>query len=323
MVNRSLAKKYFLESWPLLVAMGLAVFFFCWFRVWIVGELDSGQFRQIIELLPKDWRKFSPVDFEWLVSYLGRTSLCLDEPLLILIVIGWGVVRGSDVVAGELNRGSMEMLLAQPLPRYQIYWSHACCTWLGLVLLSLIAWLAMSFGIFTTSVVETTYPTIWIPFLEAGIPLRFLQPKVETIAMVTVVNPNMFLPGVIQLLGLGFFFAGLSSMFSAIDRYRWRTLGVVAAFYFINAGLKLLGLSSEKWNWLQHLSVFGFFSPAGAIERASGDLSSIFSLFTRNDSGQITGTGSLTDCLIMFGLGLLFYILGGRFFERRDLPAPV
>jgi ABC-2 type transport system permease protein len=323
MIHRSLVKKYFLEAWPLLLAIALAVFLFCWFRVWIVGELDSGQFRQIIELLPKDWRKFSPVDFEWLISYLGRTSLCLDEPLLILLVIGWGIVRGSDVVSGELNRGSMEMLLSQPLSRPQVYWTHAFCTVLGLICLTLIAWLAMAVGIFTTSVEETTYPTLWIPFLNAGIPLRFLQPKVETIAMITAVNPTMFLPGVIQLLGLGYFFAGLSAMCSASDRYRWRTLGIVAAFYFVNAGLKILGLSSEKWNWVQHLSVFGFFSPAGAIERASGDLSTVFHLLARNGTGEITGTGSLTACLMMFGLGSLFYLLGSRIFSRRDLPAPV
>lgn len=322
-MSSAIAKKYFLESWPLLVAMMLAVFLFCWFRVWIVGELDSGQFRQIIDLLPKDWRKFSPVDFEWLVSYLGRTSLCLDEPLLILIVIGWGIVRGSDVVAGELNRGSMEMLLSQPISRRQVYSTHAVCTVVGLVGLTLTAWLAMSLGIWTTSVDETTYPTIWVPFLEAGVPLRFLQPKVETIAMITEVNPISFLPGVVQLFGLGFFFAGLTSMLSAMDRYRWRTLGLVAAFYFINAGLKLLGLSSEKWNWVANLSIFGFFSPAGAIERASKDWNSIFYLFSTNAEGAIKGSGTLADCLIMFGLGTMFYLIGLRIFDRRDLPAPV
>lgn len=319
----AIAKKYFLESWPLLAAMMLAVFLFCWFRVWIVGELDSGQFRQIIDLLPKDWRKFSPVDFDWLISYLGRTSLCLDEPLLILIVIGWGIVRGSDVVAGELNRGSMEMLLSQPISRRQVYVTHAVCTVAGLVCLCLTAWFAMSLGIWTTSVDETTYPTLWLPFLETGIPLRFLPPKVETIAMITEVNPIAFLPGVIQLLGLGFFFAGLTSMLSAMDRYRWRTLGLVAAFYFINAGLKLLGLSSEKWSWVTNISIFGFFSPAGAIERASKDWTSVFHLSSTNAEGMIKGSGNLAECVIMFGLGAIFFAIGLRIFERRDLPAPV
>jgi ABC-2 type transport system permease protein len=69
-VTQPLWKKYFAESILLLAALGIAVVAFGWFRVWIVGELDTAQFRQIIDLLPKDWGKFATVDFDWLVSYL-------------------------------------------------------------------------------------------------------------------------------------------------------------------------------------------------------------------------------------------------------------
>jgi len=58
----------------LLLAIGVGLFAFGWFRVTLVCELDTGKFRQIIDLLPSDWRKFASVDFDWMVSYLGRTS---------------------------------------------------------------------------------------------------------------------------------------------------------------------------------------------------------------------------------------------------------
>jgi ABC-2 type transport system permease protein len=296
---------------------------FCWFRVWIVGELDSSQFRQIVDLLPKDWRKFSTVDFDWLVSYLGRTALCLDEPLLCLLVIGWSVVRGSDVVSGELNRGSMELLLAQPISRRQVYVTHAICTLVGLGLLVALTWLAMSLGIWTTSVTETTYPTIWIPILNSAVPLRFLAPKVETIAMATEVNVLLFLPGIFKLFCVGAFFGGVAAFFSAWDRYRWRTLGIVAGIYFASSGIRMLGLASEKLSWLVYCNIFGFYAPAKSIEAAARDLSSVFAIWQRNLEGTITGTGTLLDCSVMLSLGLLFYVLGMRHFERRDLPAPV
>lgn len=322
-MSKALIKKYISEACLLWIAMALGVSIFCWFRVWIVGELDSAQFRQIIDLLPKDWRKFSTVDFDWLVSYLGRTSLCLDEPMLSMLVIGWVMVRGSDVVSGELNRGSMEMLLAQPISRSSVYCSHAVCTLIGLFLLVVLTWLAMSVGIWTTSVTETTYPTILLPIWQAPIPLRFLEPGVETIPMGNEVNPILFLPGIFKLFYLGLFFGGLAAFCSALDRYRWRTLGVVAAFYFVNAGIKLLSMASEKLSWLKYFNVFSFFSPANSIESASADWQTLFLWFERDAQGAIHGTGMLLDTLVLCGLGLLFYYLGFVRFQRRDLPAPV
>ena len=58
-----LVKKYLNESLLLFIGIGLGVFIFSWFRVWVVGELDTAQFRQIIDLLPKNWRQFASVDF--------------------------------------------------------------------------------------------------------------------------------------------------------------------------------------------------------------------------------------------------------------------
>lgn len=322
-MKRALVKKFIAESWLLWISLALGVILFCWFRVWIVGELDSSQFRQIVDLLPKDWRKFSTVDFDWLVSYLGRTAMALDEPLLCLLVIGWSIVRGSDVVSGELNRGSMELLLAQPISRQQIYYTHMVCTLIGLGLLVVLTWLSMSLGIWTTSVTETTYPTIWIPFLNSSVPLRFLAPKVQTVAMVTEVDIRLFLPGIFKLFCAGLFFGGLSAFVSACDRYRWRTLGIVAGVYFASSGIRMLGLASEKLSWLVYCNIFGYYVPSKSIEAASRDLSSILAIWQRNSEGNIVGTGTLLDCAVMVSTGLLFYFFGARRFERRDLPAPV
>ena len=191
-MSRVLGRKYLAESWLMLLAIAFGVVLFCWFRVWIVGELDTAQFRQIIDLLPKDWRKFASVDFDWLVSYLGRTSLTLDEPMLVMFITGWAMVRGSDVVSGELSRGTMEMLLSQPVSRRNVYMTHAFWTMLLLLLLILLAWASMSLGIWTTSVEESTYPEIRIPIIDYRIPLSFLAPQTQTIAMASEVNPFLF-----------------------------------------------------------------------------------------------------------------------------------
>ena len=322
-MNRALRKKYLTESCLLWVALAMGVFSFCWFRVWVVGELDTAQFRQIIDLLPKDWRKFSPVDFDWLVSYLGRTSLTLDEPMLVMLVTGWAMIRGSDVVSGELSRGSMELLLSQPISRRAFYISHALWTLALLWILVGLAWLGMSLGIWFTSVTETSFRELKIPLVDYRIPLRFLAARSETIAMASVVNPLSFLPGVVNLFCLGVMFGGLAACCSACDRYRWRTLGIVAGFYFANAGLKLLGMASEKFHWIVNFSVFGLYSPAAAIERAQNDIGSIWGIWKTNAAGEIIAGGTMLNCGLLLGLGIAFYVAGAVVFERRDLPAPV
>ena len=127
-VNFALLRKYINESTLLFIGLVLGVLSFCYFRVRVVGKLDTAQFQQIMDLLPKDWRKFSSVDFDWLVSYLGRTSFTLDEPMLVLLISAWAIVRGSDVVSGELGRGTMEMFLAQPISRTRVFLHHAAYT---------------------------------------------------------------------------------------------------------------------------------------------------------------------------------------------------
>lgn len=322
-MSRPLRNKYLAESWLMFGALALGTVLFCWFRVWIVGELDTSQFRQIIDLLPKDWRKFASVDFDWLVSYLGRTSLTLDEPMLVMFVTGWAMIRGSDVVSGEISRGTMEMLLAQPVSRRQVFLSHATWTTMFLVALVLLAWLGMAVGIWTTSVEESTYPEIRIPIIDYRIPLSFLRPQQQTIAMASEVNPMLFIPGLVNLFCLAFFFGGFAAFCSACDRYRWRTLGIVIAFYFANAGLKLLGMASEKLNWVVNISVFGFYSPASSIEQYQRDSSSPWWLMEYDPAGQVVGLGTLSNCLVLITGGALLYWLGCQVFHKRDVPAPV
>lgn len=322
-MNGPLNRKYWSEGWLLFVACAIGVVSFCWFRTWVVGELDTSQFRQIIDLLPKDWRKFATVDFDWLVSYLGRTALALDEPMLVMFISGWVLVRGSDVVSGELGRGTMEMLLAQPVSRRRIFLNHAFWTLVGLTVLMLLCWLAMAIGIWTSSVEESTYRELRVPIIDYRIPLTFLPPQIERIQMSDEVNPLMFVPGIVNLWFLGWFLAGFAAMLSAFDRFRWRTLGLVAAFYFSNAGMKILGMSSKKLAWVEQLSIFGFYSPASVVQRTQADPFSLLHFFKYNAEGQIHGTALLGSAIVLFTAGLICYFIGLRRFETRDLPAPM
>ena len=319
-IDRALRRKYFSESWLLWSAIAIGVSIFCWVRVRVVAEFDTSQFRQIVDLLPKDWRKFSSVDFDWLVSYLGRTALTLDEPMLLMLICSWVIVRGSDVVSGELGRGTMEMLLAQPVSRMKVWWTHAWWTFVGMIGLVALTWFFMSAGIWTTSVEETTYMELNLGVTQ--IPLTFAEPVTETIAMSSKVNPMLFLPGIVNLFSLCFFLGGFSAWCSSMDRFRWRTLGIVAAFYFLQGGMKVLAMASESLSWIRFLSVFGYYGPANSIEAAQKSVWNCFSLFKVGIQGQLMPAPLLNN-LLLLSLGALFYVWGSRIFKKRDLPAPI
>ena len=331
-MKNPLWKKYFSESWLLLLAIGIGLFAFGWFRVTLVCELDTGKFRQIIDLVPSDWRKFASVDFDWIVSYLGRTSTGFDEPMMITLLAGWAIVRGSDVVSGELSRGTMEMLLAQPVCRREVYLRHAKYTVLGLLVLSLMLWLGMSVGVWTASVKESTYPAIYLPTVDfeaqkvdfenmVEFPLQFLEPKEEVNRLANYVNPLMFFPGVLNVFCISVFFAGFAAMCSAFDRYRWRSLGVLAAFFFINASMKVIGKGSERFAWVENCCIFGFYHPAGSIERFQAMPQTAFWLFRYHSDGSIDSLGLMPNCLLPLLLAAILYWIGLRYFEQRDLPA--
>ena len=113
-MNRALWKKAFSESKWLLVFCALGLFLFCLLRVWLVSRVEMSRFAEIIGQLWDDIEQFSTVPLAHLLTYPGRVAVVFNEPMVVLIVTVWAVARGSDVVSGEVGRGTMEMLLAQP-----------------------------------------------------------------------------------------------------------------------------------------------------------------------------------------------------------------
>ena len=108
----------------------------------------------------KGWReicrrliqRLSPVPLDRLVSYPGLISFTYEEPLAYLIMAVWTVSRGSDCVSGEIGRGTMEMLLAQPISRLRYQTSHTFVTVLGIVVLATAAHAGTYVGIQTAKI---------------------------------------------------------------------------------------------------------------------------------------------------------------------------
>ncbi|MBB3208660.1 ABC-2 type transport system permease protein [Rhodopirellula rubra] len=320
-IDRMMVRKNIGQSSLLFVFLAIALFAFGWVRVWVVKLLDMGQFQTIIEQF-RDYEKFAPVSFDALFTYTGRVGMTFDEPMVILCTVIWCVARGSDVVSGELGRGTMEMLLSQPISRARFLLSHALVSSVGLLLLCLLLWAGMTVGIETTTLTETVPPpSMRVPFLGFELPLTNDEPVEISFPMRERVDTETYTASVFHLFAFGFFLLGISTCFSSFDRYRWRTIGAVMTVYVIQLVMFGLGKAAESLAWLQSLSFFNCYRPqkmTGLVR--DGDLWSPWSLSTPITEGMYPPL--YYPGLLLF-FGVVLYIIAIVRFQQRDLPAPL
>src|SRR5207248_10193635 len=62
------------------------------------------------------------------------------HPLMQTIFCIWAVGRAAGAIAGEMDRGTMELLLAQPVPRWRLILAHLCVDVLTIPVLCLSLW---------------------------------------------------------------------------------------------------------------------------------------------------------------------------------------
>lgn len=320
-VDRMMIRKNVGQSSLLWIFLGIAMFAFGWVRVWVVKLLDMGKFQNVVEQF-RDYERFAPVPFDALFTYSGRVGMTFDEPIVILCTVIWCVARGSDVVSGELGRGTLEMLLSQPISRTRFLLSHALVSVVGLLALCLLLWAGMTVGIETTTVTETIEPpSIQVPMLGWELPLSSDPPTSISFVLGERVSPAMYSASVFNLFAFGFFLLAMSSCFSSLDRYRWRTIGAVMTLYVIQLVMYGLGKAAESLEWLQSWAFFRCYQPQKmtALVR-DGTLGSPWSFTQPIEPGWYP---PLFYPGLLFVLGIACYLIAIIRFHRRDLPAPL
>lgn len=321
MIDRVLVRKYVDQSKLLFVSCAAALFAFAWVRVWVVSLLDMGQFQTILDQF-REFEKFAPIEFDALLTYSGRVAMTFDEPMVILCTVIWCVARGSDVVSGELGRGTLEMLLSQPIRRRTLLWSHAAVSVVGLAMLCLAVWIGIGVGVELTTVEETvSVPSVRLPWLNIDIPLASGQPQKRDVPLSELVSAQQYAAPTFHLFAFGFFVLGLSTMLSTMDRYRWRTIGIVVAIYVLQLVMFGLGKAAESLNWLLSLTFFSCYKPQKTVSlvREHGP-SAAWSLTLRPEELALP---PLVYPMILLVLGVVCYLIALWWFERRDLPAPL
>jgi ABC-2 type transport system permease protein len=138
-MNLPLLRRTF-RSWALralLIAIALAI----WgFLLPVIYAQFGEQFRQIAEsgILPSVFSNFGGGD---IFSLAGAIALGFVHPIAVALVSVFAVGFAAAAVAGERQRGTLEVLLSRPVSRRSVYLTLlvACLVFIGLVVAAQIA----------------------------------------------------------------------------------------------------------------------------------------------------------------------------------------
>ncbi len=169
------------------------------------------------------------IDFRHLQDML---SIGYVHPLTQTILCVWAIGRAAGAIAGEIDRGTMELLLAQPITRSSVILAHLCVDVLTIPVLCLSVW-------------SGTWLGIWLVELEAS-PLRFA-------------------PALLSIALLLFAVSGYTMWLSAAGRFQSRVLGWAILVTLLQFLINLIGQLWDQAEPLRPFTVFYYYQPQQAI----------------------------------------------------------
>jgi ABC-2 type transport system permease protein len=215
----------------LLVACAVLLAAFLAFRIWVAAQLDfdaintllaSGGFAFVKNLLP--------VPLEVIASPTGRIAFGYEEFPVIVLTCLWTITRGSECLAGRLQEGTMEMLLAQPLSRASIVSSHSLVTLLGVLLLAVASLVGTGVGM--------------------GISAFDDPPPI-----------TRFSYAACNLGGLGVLLMGGATLASGLAGSRSRAVAIVVGLLVVQLTMLLVGRLNPGMQWLEGWTLLSRYDP--------------------------------------------------------------
>jgi ABC-2 type transport system permease protein len=235
------------------------------------------------------------------------------HPLAQTILCVWGIGRAAGAITGEIDRGTMELLLAQPLTRTQIIFAHLAVDLLVIPILCLAMWAGSWLGVAWFGVIVRQ--PVDMPASPA-VGIMNLMPSMEGGARVMKVDPSVLWPALPQAAALLFAVSGLTLWLSSRGRFRGRVLGLAVAMILLQFLVNLIGQLWPAVAPLRPFTIFFYYQPQQAILRQQWmvDVGPVWNL---DRALPVPGA------LVLVGVGLVGYALALWTFRRRDVPAPL
>lgn len=169
-------------------------------------------------------------------------SISYVHPLTQTALCVWAIGRAAGAIAGEIDRGTIELLLAQPLRRGQVVVAHLVVDAITMPVICIALWLGTLVGAALAG------------FLGAEGSLH--------------VDPLDFLPALLSVAAFLFAVSGLTMALSAAGRSRNRVLGIAVLMALLQFLVNLIGQLWPPMRWMRPLTVFYYYQPQPMILHA-------------------------------------------------------
>ena len=223
-------------------------------------------------------------------------SVGLVHPLVITIIGVWAVGRATGAVAGEIDRGTMELILSQPLARFRLILAHFCVDCIVIPTLCLAVWAGLWLG------------TWMVGSLEIGAPADSSERGVD---------PNLFGPSLWNMAALMFAISGYTMWLSALGRQRGKVMGLAVLISLLQFILNVIG---QLWDTVARFRIFNVFYYYQPQQIALSDKWTV-SVSAPWLDGPVLG--EVHVLAVLGAVGAAGYGLALWTFCRRDVPAPL
>jgi len=308
--------------WPLLViALLLAAFQCLWAKI---TQRITGELVPLLMGLATA-QKIAPIDVERVIfegpgrlmrTFMGGETIHIENamdiltigyvhPVVQIIFCIWAIGRSSAAIAGEIDRGTMELLLAQPIRRYKVILAHVGVELIAIPLFCLCLWGGTWLGTRLAGPIGLDEETV-----------RALPFRVQMDPAKLSWEPERFGPGLCNAAALIFAIGGYTMWISANGRFRGRVMGLAVLVTLLQFLINVVGQLWDVLAPLRPFTVFFYYQPQQIIlqHRWTVDLAAAWHL---SQPLHVPMIG------VLAAVGLAGYALALRSFCRRDLPAPL
>jgi ABC-2 type transport system permease protein len=243
---------------------------------------------------------------------MDMLSIGYVHPLMQTVFCIWAIGRAAGAIAGEIDRGTMELLLAQPLARYRLLVAHLCVDVITIPVLCLSLWAGNWIGYWAVGPIEVHPPD---PEVMKMLPPGITLPPADPERLRT--DPAAFGPALVPVAALIFAVGGFTMWLSARGRFRWRVLGLAVFITLVQFLVNLIGqMWGEAFGWMQPLTFFYYYQPQQIILGKGWCVN----LSVWNAGQPLL---HVPGALVLFLVGAVGYAGAFWTFCRRDLPAPL
>lgn len=216
---------------------------------------------------------------------MDMMSIAYVHPVTQTIFCIWAIGRAAGALAGEIDRGTMELLLAQPIRRRQIILSHLA---VDLVTIPLLCG-CLILG-------------TWAGTKGVGL---------------NEVEVSRFAASLVNAAALMFAVSGYTMAFSAVGRFRWRVMILALAVTLVQFLFNFLGTLWDVLEPWRPLTVFYYYQPQAII------LHQRWTVAIKADLAGQEFAWQVNTIAVLLAVGIAGYLFALWRFSRRDLPAPL